>query len=193
MLLLLLANILGGWACASRAWHGSEVRSILATAPLPIAPPVALPDPPPRAIDFSAIQRGALFYASRTFYVPPAIPPMQPPPDYQLAGTLLVPQQPAAAMLVQPRTGKRAKVRAGDDLEGWTVASVEPNVISLRHGDQQIEIRAARAQVLGMQRVALPAQGPSVTGGASDQSRPAFSGGIRLLGRPLTPAFGTPR
>jgi hypothetical protein len=178
-LLLALANIVGVWACAMRLWHGSEVQSTLATAPVRIAAPDALQDPIPNTIDLTAVQSAALFYESRTFYVPPVNHQVQPPPDYKLSGTLVIPRQPTVAMLIQNRSGARIKVRAGDDLEGWTVESIQAQSVLLRHVGQQFEIQsAARARTAGMQL--MPSAATSL------QSRPSGGTGIKLLGSPLT-------
>jgi hypothetical protein len=174
--LFVLANLLGLWACATRYLHGSEIASILATAPVRIAPPTPLSDPPSETLDFASIQTAALFYESRGFYTPPVLPPVKPPPSFRLSGTLVIPQQPTVAMLVQSSSGVRLKVRAGDDVEGWTVESIQPQVVIVRYAEQRFEIRsAARAQAFGMQRMPLSSAAPV--------ARPQGSG-IRVLGRP---------
>jgi hypothetical protein len=79
-------------------------------------------------------------------------------------------------MLVQSSSGVRLKVRAGDDVEGWTVESIQPQVVIVRYAEQRFEIRsAARAQAFGMQRMPLSSAAPV--------ARPQGSG-IRVLGRP---------
>jgi hypothetical protein len=178
--LLALGNIVSVWAGVTRLWQGSETQLILATAALQIATPNDLQDPIHTAIDLTAVQSAALFYESRSFYIPPVAPRIQaPPPDYKLSGTLVIPKQPTIAMLIQNRSGARIKVRAGEDLEGWTVESIQAQGVMLRHEDQQYEIRsAARAPAAGMQ--------PMPLSGTTLQGRPRGGAGIKLLGSPLT-------
>lgn len=173
-LLLALVNIAGVSAIAARLWSGSAAPSILAAAASNVTIPTALIDSTHGSVDLSSIQSAALFHASRAFYTPPVIPQIQPPPNYILAGTLVIPEQPTVALLVQPQSATRIRVRSGDTLSGWTVDSIEANLVKLRHADQQFEIRpAARAQTSGVQRVPLSqaAQEPRAT-----------SSGIHILG-----------
>ncbi len=169
-LLLALVNVAGASAITARLWSGSDAPIILAVAPSHVRAPSALSEPSRNPIDLSSIQTAALFHTSRTFYTPPVIPQIQPPPNYTLAGTLVIPQQPTVAMLIQPQSGTRTRVRAGDTLSGWTVDSIEANAVKLRHADQQFEIRAAAhtpVQASGVQRVPLSQavhEGPTSTG-----------------------------
>jgi len=181
-LLLVVVNTAAVWACGARLWHSSAAQIILATPPQRIAPPPALQDPIQRSIDLASVQSAALFYESRSFYTPPAIPEVQRPPDYRLAATWMPPNQPATALLVQNQSGTRIKVRPGGDIEGWTVESIAAQVVMLRHGEQQIEIRTARQTAAsGMQAVSSSAMG----------TRPAGTG-TRLLGQPFSPSSVQP-
>lgn len=176
-LLLVLVNVAVVSAGAMRLWQGSTARSILATPPQRTAPPVALREPTANFVDLSGIQSAALFHESRSFYIPPAIPAVRARPDYRLSATWRLPKQPTTAVLIQNQSGARIRVQPGAEVEGWTVESIDTQIVILRDGEQQIEIRTARTALgSGMQ----PAS--SSTSGA----RPSGSG-IRLLGRPFTP------
>lgn len=176
--LLATANAVGIWLCVARLWQGSEAASILATAPLPAHAPRPVKESEPAAEDLTAIMAAALFYQTRAFYTPPPVPQLQPPPDYKLSGTLVIPQQPTVALLIQGHTGARTKVREGDTLDGWKVASVQPQAVTVSHGEQQFEIRStARTTAFGMRAVPLSVSPLRAT-------RPAAAG-VRLLGAPL--------
>src|SRR5215471_13846360 len=185
--LLLLVNIAGVVACVLQFVHGSQAHSIAATVADKIAAPTPLSDPTLNSIDLSGIQNAALFYEARGFYVPPVVPELQTRPDYRLSGTLLIPNQPAVAMLIQNQSGARLKIREGQELEGWTVFAIRPQGVTLRHGEQELEIRSvARAASQGLQAVAL--------NGVIPASRSPGSG-LRVLGnsRAAFPALAPPQ
>ena len=149
-LLFAIVNAAIASTIAARLWQGSQAHSILETAARPIAMPEPLRDLAPSAIDPTVIQSAALFYESRSFYVPPAAPVLQTRPDYRLSATLTIPGQPPFAMLVQNQSGAKIKVRVGDDLEGWTVDAIQARAVLLRHEQQQLEIRSSQREP-GMQ------------------------------------------
>jgi type II secretory pathway component PulC len=140
-LALALLNGVGLWACLAQLWHDSAARALLSTAAQEIPRPTQSQDPARTRADFAIVQSAALFHGSRRFHAPPAVAEVQSRPDYRLSGTLILPNRPAVAMLIQNQTGARHKVRQGDELEGWTVESIRPRLVTLRHGQHQLEIR----------------------------------------------------
>lgn len=173
-LLLILLNAALLVAMATRLSQASPAQSILATTPQSVAAPTPWPEFVTASIDLSNVQDAALFHQSRSFYVPPAVPEVRTRPDYRLSATWRTPKQPPTAVLVQSQSGARTQVRPGADVEGWTVESIEPHVVILRHGEQRIEVRTARAvSGTGMRSASSPAS-----------KSPAINSGVRLLGSP---------
>jgi hypothetical protein len=183
--LLVIVNALALWACGARLWHASTAaQMILATPPQRMAPPPALQEPTPRSIELSSVQSAALFYESRSFYIPPAIPEVKLPPDYRLAGTWMPPNKPATAVLINNPSGTRIKAQQGSDIEGWTVESITAQIVMLRYGEQHIEIRTGRpATASGMQ---------AVSSSAIETPTRASGKGIKLLGQPLPSSSAPP-
>jgi hypothetical protein len=142
-LALTALNVAGVLICIAQLWAGSEAQHILAAAPLPIAPPAPLREPTQRAADLAAIRDAAVFHESRRFFLAPAVLPAQSRPDYRLSGVMVMPGGTRLALLIQNPSGARLKVREGDALEDWTVASIHAQTVVLSHGEQQLEVRAA--------------------------------------------------
>jgi hypothetical protein len=175
-LILVCVNAVALGACVVRLLEGSRAQTILAQEPLPMQPPEPVHETVAPLVDLAVIQSAAVFYEARSFYTPPVVPAVQPPPDYRLAGTLVLPGRAAVAMLVQGSSGARRNVREGEELDGWTVTSIQRQLVKLRHAEQEFELRpATHASAMGIQRMPLS--------GAAQVTPPA-SRGIRMLGNP---------
>jgi len=184
--LLAVANLVLMGALAETLLHGSKARLILAIAPDATTSKKVALDVPGRSIDFLAVQSAAAFYETRQFYVPPIVESKPPRPDFRLVGTMALPQKPMVAMLVHNQTGIQSKVRKGEQLEGWTVISVEPKRVLLQLGDDQLEVNTKSGGSLsGSPTNAV--QASASVGEMSSGNVP--SGGVRVLGSPA-PAQG---
>lgn len=189
-MVLALANVCAAALLIYNAWSGTRTADLLATA----SKPFAIPAPkitPPGPVNLASLQEQALFYSARHFYVlpPPSAVPIGPPrPDYKLVGTFVIPSKPTVALLSNS-SGASRKVKAGDDLDGWTVGVVERGRVVLQYQNETFEIAAAgKLGSAGMQVVALTSTAPSTP----------MSSGTRLLGGSVPasavshPAYTTP-
>lgn len=176
---LVLVDAFIALAIVTRLWTGSEALAILETPAQAPKLPDPLIDPVPGEIDLASLQSMAVFYASRTFYVTPPAPQLQPPPDYRLSGVLVAPMHSPVAMLTQNQSGRRVRVSEGDTLDGWMVESIQSHSVRLRYAEQHTEIESVnQATASGLQR--LPMQ--------SAASSPSSAGhGFRILGSQLPP------
>jgi hypothetical protein len=142
-LLLISASCLlaAGWCVA--VIRGTRVEAIMKT-------PASKVSVPRRALQFSAtspnwdsIRNQALFYVTRQIYVPPdpsQLAAQAAPPDYRLAGVLVIPEKPAMATLIQNASGAVRRVRAGDDLDGWLVREVATRRVMLEQESRHVQI-----------------------------------------------------
>ncbi len=165
------------------AWTGTETSNLLATPPKPFPPPALKLHPPAPEAALTALQETPLFYASRHFYTPPppsALPPTPPKPDYRLVGTFVIPSKPTVALLANS-SGVSRKVKSGDDLEGWTVQTVESGRVVLQYETQTFEISSNNKSGNTGMRVA-PLSRTAQLAPLGD-AHPA--GGIRALGGPV--------
>ena len=132
---------------ATRLVGGTQTAALLATPARPAIVPATSLDAPAIENHLEPLRDRALFYASRAFYVPPRAPtlPSAPPrPSYELAGTFIIPRKPSVAFLRPGASGGvPRKVKAGDDVDGWTVESVEASRVLLRFQDERAEIQRA--------------------------------------------------
>lgn len=140
-----------------RLYTGTEVQPLLGTAPRIVELPHLDIVDDRKVVDFSAMREQPLFYASRRYYVappPPAAPVSPPKPDYRLSGVLIIPGRPAVAVLFQNATGAARKIKAGDDLEGWSVQAVEKNRVVIRYNEETIElVKTSLTSTSGLQIV----------------------------------------
>jgi hypothetical protein len=122
---------------------GTQTRELLATAAKsPKLPELKLDAPAPES-RLDVVRDRTLFSASRAFYVaPPAplTPPAPPRPNYLLAGTFVIPRKHTVALLKPSAAGSVVKVKAGDDLEGWHIESVDGTRVVLSYHDERFEI-----------------------------------------------------
>ena len=163
------------------ALSGTRSRELLATPAKPPAPlSFALTRAPANA-DLGAIQSKPLLHASRTFYVapPPNSAPVAPPlPEYRLAGSFIVPNKPGVALLANKQSGVTRRVRAGDDVDGWRVHTVEAKRVLLGWQDQQREIIAQAAPMnVGLKRVPIQRQRVAAAGVQPLSTAPGASTG----------------
>lgn len=145
--------------------NGTRADALLAT-PARAVEPFVFEGPLARgAADLAAIQSQPLVHASRAFYEPPAeqAPAAPPRPDYRLAGAMILPGKPAVAVLTERNGGKTTRVKRGDELAGWRVASVDRKQVVLTWGNERAEITSG-----------IPAMGPVTMAGAT--STPGNSG-----------------
>jgi hypothetical protein len=178
-MVLALTNVCVAALLIYNVWSGTRTADLLATA----SKPFVIPEPkitPPGPVNLASLQDQALFYSARHFYVlpPPSSAPVGPPkPDYKLVGTFVIPSKPTVALLSNS-SGISRKVKAGDDLDGWTVQIVERGRVALQYQNDTFEIAAAgKLGSAGMQVVALT---------RTAQSTPTSSG-TRLLGSSVPP------
>lgn len=170
------------------AWHGDQSAALLASQGTPFVPELPNLAFPSGAENFASIQDQPLFYSSRHSYVPPApsaAVPIPPKPDYRLVGTFVIPAKPTVALLSNAN-GLARKVKAGDELDGWTVAAVDAYRVVLGYGQQSLEIsRAGQPAGFGMQvvrteRTAQLTQTPTAI--QSSDANPTTAAGVRVLG-----------
>ena len=176
-------------ACVFVVLGGTRAAELLATpARAPAALKIELASSTTSA-DLTAIQAQPLLYASRVFYLAPAVdatPAAPPRPDYRLAGTFLVPGKPAVALLANSQSGANRRVKPGETLDGWTVEAVSRKQVTFLWQDQRFELSTTPPPVsAGLKRVpvtrARVASSDGGTGvqalGAVGGTSPAFSGG----------------
>jgi hypothetical protein len=158
---------------------GTQTKLLLATAPKPVVI---------TKMEFAAggekpalvlIQGQPLFHASRHFFVPldPAATSVTPPiPDCRLVGTFVIPGKPDVALLTYNTSGASMKVRPGDELDGWTVKSVERTRVVISFGDHESQISGeqhVQSSTPGLVRTTLQAAAPR----ESSRGRTLGSGG----------------
>ena len=125
----------------------------------------------PASVDVGSLQSQAIFYKSRSFYVAPVAPIVeQPVPPVRLAGSMAIPNQPSAAVLLNLQSGVRTKVHVGDQIEGWTVSAVESRRVILELGARREEITNASGTTSS-----------GMTAVSSSVAVPAVNTGVRVL------------
>jgi hypothetical protein len=129
-IILGLLNVALVCGLAAQVFHGTQVDSLKHTPPRTLRTPHVELDAPAAASP-NAIQAQAIFYQTRTYYLPPPIQAVQSAPNYRLVGTMTIPQQGSIATLMSNETSARTKLRQGDQLDGWTVASISPTRVTL--------------------------------------------------------------
>jgi hypothetical protein len=179
VLTLLALNAVLAACVLAAAWRGTETAALLAVPPRPVPLPEHELTRPVSPTELAAIADRALLYASRHVYTAPPANLAPARPNYQLAGTILIPSKPAVALLTGPQEASR-KVKPGDTLDGWLVEAVERHRVLLRHESDTFEIADAvsgSAGSPGVQRAPLVRLA---------QSSPPV--GARPLGPPIPPA-----
>lgn len=191
-LLLGALNIAIGAGVLLLVFGGTRAAELLAT---PGKPPAALKielaNAPPQA-DLAAIQAQPLMHSTRAFYVPPppnAAPVAPPLPEYRLAGSFISPNKPAVALLANPN-GTTRRVHKGDDVDGWSVQSIEGKRVVLRWQEQTREIGVPAAPMSsGLRRMPIQrsrvasSTGTTISLGAGGTS-PASGSGTQYSGAP---------
>jgi len=179
---LVVLNVVLAAAIGNRLWRGTQTALLIATPATHRAVPTLIPDSPATAVwQGTVIQDRALFYASRRFYKPPALAQaMLPRPDYRLLGTVSAPGRPPVALLQPMGPGATRHVKAGDELDGWTVHAVEHTRVILQQNGQQYEIASALGSGGAMLVAPIARPMPALV-----------AGGVHVLGTPsLAPASG---
>jgi hypothetical protein len=95
-----------------------------------------------RSVEVGTIRDQAVFYATRSFYQPPATPVEIPPPDYEMAGTLRLTDGKRIAFVRKKADRSSRTLHLGDDLEGWRVEAIEPDRIVIARNEQNAELRS---------------------------------------------------
>jgi hypothetical protein len=190
------ANVgLAAWL-AVRAFTGWSLDA-LTTEESPMRTVEAVPTVAPAAPSFDSIQAQAVFHKSRSFYIAPESPvAQQPPPDYRLAGSMAVPNQPRSAVLVGNRSNARVKVVVGDLLEGWTVAEVTPTHVVVQLGERTEQIgTSTRSQPGGMRLISSdqPAPPPSAPENGMVRVLESSAAAPRTTPQTNAPADSAPR
>lgn len=123
------------------------------------------------------IQARPIFHQSRSFYVaPPPQVVQQPPPEYRLTGSMSIAGK-SSAVLIHGVTGARTSVSLGDEVEGWTVAAIEPGKVTLQFADRVAEI-TSRSSPQGRGVTVVGAQASNQTSLAPAPG----TNGVRVLG-----------
>lgn len=114
---------------------------------------------PETASDLEVLESRPLFHATRRFYLEPVetmAATRSDPPDYELAGAMMLPDGPAIAVLRHRQTSQRIKIRVGDVLDGWTVDEVNVQQVFVSLGDDRVAIgKPPGGPNHGLQRVPL--------------------------------------
>lgn len=174
--LWLAANLALGAVLGIRLWHGSDAARLLSTPARRLNLTSFTDSSPGTALTtLDGIEQAALFYPTRQVYTPPVMTAQLVRPDYRLTGTFIVSNRPAIAMLAQNESGSVRKVKAGDDLDGWTVLSVDASRVQLRLNEQQFEITRAAAS-------SVTSYGGSLAGIAGPAANVAPTAGIKGTG-----------
>lgn len=128
------------WSVPLSALTGTQERPIFS----------ATRRPPPRAVAAAPAEEAQ---------TPPPPKPVEAPPPLMLVGAV-VGEGDAIAILVNRIDQKIIRLRQGESLDGWSLASVLPREVTLKQGD--------RSEVLALQRLdgsPGPATGPADSGG----------------------------
>lgn len=190
-LLLAAINLALMAAVGWRLTEGSQ-REELLRADEPAIDLAALDLSASMPLDVQSLQTQAIFYRSRSFYIAPVAPVVeQPVPAVRLAGSMAIPNQSPAAVLVNLQSGARTKVHVGDQIEGWTVSAIEPRRVVLELGARREEItNVSGAASSGMTTVSAPVAAPTASTGIKVLS--GGSAGPGTVPAPV-PVSGAPR
>lgn len=154
-----------------RLLNGTAVHEVLAVGPRKVSVDTMLVAPAHASPALEGVQTKALFHSTRSFYTPPPPAPVKelpPQPNYRLVGAIVAKDKPTTAMLSHNQSKKSVKVRAGDELEGWTIEAVEAKRVIARLGEESFEINAtstATRQSAGMISATPASSGAGVSSG----------------------------
>lgn len=180
-----------GWLVV-RLREGTAIASLLATgsvAPAWTKADLSLPGSGP---DLAGLRDRPLMYATRSPYVPP--PPdntvlLPPPPGYRLAGAMIVPGKPARALLAPiSDAGTMRWVKPGDDMDGWTVLTVEMNRVVLLLGEQEAQITKSEQTPQALTLARAPVGSRGIPNAGTTLSAPGGSGEGLLLSASGSPS-----
>lgn len=138
-------------------WRFGEdrVREPATLAPHRIANPDLQQLNPPilESANFTIMRDRAVFYSRRTYY-PPAVPSEAlGTPDFDFAGSMLLPQGQRVAFVKKRSDRSNRTLHVGDELDGWRVKDIDNSRVLLRHEEQSAELRspiAASASAVGL-------------------------------------------
>ncbi len=138
----LIALLVVAWRAGQERVHQPEhlTAHSLALPDLTVLNPGALP-----TVDVAAIRDQAVFHNHRSFYQPP--PPSQviPPPDFEFAGTMGLPQGKRVAFVKKKTDQSSRTLHVGDELDGWQVHSIDALRVVLVRDDQRYELKSPTA------------------------------------------------
>lgn len=170
----LLALLIVVWRSGQAQVHAPEKITVhrLELPDLSALNAAALPPP-----DFAAIRDDAVFHSRRSFYRPPAPSEVIPTPEYELAGSMSLPQGKHVAFVKKKSDHSNRTLHIGDDLDGWRVDEIESTRVLLVRDDQHYELTSAvAAAATGLLRAgaspAVIASGPRVLGSSGARTYP---------------------
>lgn len=97
-------------------------------------------------IDIVAIRDQAVFHSRRLFYQPPPPSRVIPTPDYDLAGTMGLPQGRRVAFVKKKSDQSSRTLHVGDDLEGWHVQLIELTRVVMVRDAERCELKSGNGQ-----------------------------------------------
>jgi hypothetical protein len=138
----LIALVVVAWRAGQERVHQPEhpAAHSLALPDLTVLNPGGLP-----RVDVAAIRDQAVFHNRRLFYEPP--PPSQviPPPDFEFAGSMALPQGTRVAFVKKKADQSSRALHVGDELGGWRVHSIDAVRVVLARDDQRYELKNSTA------------------------------------------------
>ena len=165
-----------------RVWSHGQARirepERVEVSPLKLSDLSALDSNPMHSVEVATIRDQALFYATRSFYQPPAKPQELSPPNYELAGTMRLVAGTRLAFLKSRADQSSRTVHVGDELDGWTVRAVESDRVVLVQLEQTFELANVKTQhASGLIRTSRPVRsvqtGIRRLGGGIESTTPA--------------------
>jgi hypothetical protein len=164
--------------------RGTQAATLLATPANPAAAFELDLSSPRQSPDLAAMQIRPLVHSSRAFYQKPAeAPPAAPPrPDYRLAGALMLPGKAPVAVVVDRIGNHSRRVKVGDELDGWQVASVDRKRVLLTWGAERAEITSGTFTPAATSVASTNASGGLKRVPLARQQVAAASGAVQSLG-----------
>jgi len=182
----LIALLIFSWESGQRRLHEPEVLPLHKLSKTDLS---ALDPTPAQIPDLARIRDEAVFHNRRSFYRPPAPSQVIPPPDYELAGTLNVRDGKRVAVVKKRSDQTSRTIHVGDDLDGWTVQSIEAAKVVVIREDQHAEIAgksvaSAPGLVPGGQSAHVAQSGIHALGGQGTSPLPSTPSNEVRLYRP---------
>lgn len=183
----LVALLIFSWQSGQRRVREPEVLRPHSLAPTDLS---ALNAMPTVSTDLSAIREEAVFHSRRSFYQPPTPSQVILPPDYDLAGTMVVHDGKRIAVVKKRSDQTSRTLHAGDDLDGWRVQFIEAAKVIVFREDQHAELTGksivpAPGLVQGAQSPHVVQSGPGTVGVLGPSPLPpAPSNQVRLYRPP---------